>query len=407
MDYVVPEYGLGSIYGFEEMEAIARALQQGSYEGGQLLEDFERQFAEYCSVKHAIGTVSGTMALHLVADALRLTADDEVICTTQTFQATMLPFVARRVNVRLADIEADTLCIDPTKIEPLITPKTRAIYVMHYGGLPCEMDPILELARSKNLKVVEDAAHAAGAQYKGRRIGGLSDFTAFSFGSLKNMVTLGRGGMITTNDDQAADALRSLRGRGLWARRAKRAEAVIGPHRQPEPPYSDHSGDSYTHDCLEIMGAGMNVPMSGPEAACGIVQLRKLDHMNQIRRELAARYARGLCAIDGVRVQPVSEDRHSVYHLFPFFINQKQAGVNHDGLIRALEARGIKINNRFFPCHLAAYMRMAGHGPGECPVCERVWFEEQVNLPISPLHTPKQIDYVIETVADLVRELKR
>jgi len=407
MDYVVPEYGLGSIYDFEEMEAIARALQQGSYEGGQILAAFEQEFAQFCSAKHAIGTVSGTMALHMVAQALRLTERDEVICTTQTFQATMLPFLACRTNVRFADIEPDTLCIDPAKIEPLITGRTRAIYVMHYGGLPCDMDPVLELARSRNLKVVEDAAHAAGAIYKGRRIGGLADFTAFSFGSLKNMVTLGRGGMITTNDDEAAEALRALRGRGIWALRRCRAEPVIGPCRQPDPPYSDHSGDSYTHDYLEILGAGMNVPMSAAEAACGIVQLRKLDRMNAVRRELAERYARGLCAIDGVRIQPVTQERHSVYHLFPFFINETDTGVNHDDLIRGLEARGVRINNRFFPCHLASYMEPMGHGPGECPVCERVWFHEQVNLPISPLHTPKQIDYAIETVADLMRMLRR
>jgi len=407
MDYVLPEYGLGSIYGLEEMEAIARALQQGSYEGGQMLEAFEQEFAQFCSVKHAIGTVSGTMALHMVAQVLRLSEKDEVICTTQTFQATMLPFLACRVNVRFADTEPDTLCIDPASIEPLITSKTRAIYVMHYGGLPCDMDPILELARSRNLKVVEDAAHAAGALYKGRRIGGLSDFTVFSFGSLKNMVTLGRGGLITTNDAEAAEALRALRGRGIWALRRNRAQPVIGPYRQPEPPYSDHSGDSYTHDYVEILGAGMNVPMSAAEAACGIVQLRKLDRMNAVRRELAERYARRLCAIDGIRVQPMTPERNSVYHLFPFFIDQSDTGVNHDDLIRGLEERGVRINNRFFPCHLTAYMRMMGHGPGECPVCERVWFQEQVNLPISPLHTPKQIDYAVETVADLVRTLRR
>lgn len=407
MPYIVPEYGLGSIYGFEEMEAIALALQQDGYEGGWILAEFEKEFAEFCSVKHAVGTVSGTMALHMAAHILDLAEGDEVICTTQTFQATMLPFVARRLTVRFADIEPDTLCIDPATIEPLITPKTKAIYVMHYGGLPCDMDPVMEVVRAHSLPVVEDAAHAAGATYKGRRIGGISDITCFSLGSLKNMTTLGQGGMITTNNDDWAARLRAIRGRGLSGKRKERPEPVIGPYRQPDPHYSDHSGDSYTHDYVEIDGAGMNIPMTGCQAAVGRVQLKKLDSMNAVRRDLAARYAQGLTQIEGVRVQPVTEDRHSVYHLFPFFINQRETGVNHDDLIRGLEAHGVRINNRFFPCHLTSYMRPAGHKFGECPVCERVWFEEQVNLPISPLHKPEQIDYAVEQVAAVVKELRR
>jgi len=407
MDYVVPEYGQGSLYGFEEMEAVARALQQNSLEGGAILEEFEREFAAFVGAKHAMGTVSGTMALHLCAHVLDLGEGDEVVCTTQTFMATMLPFAARRVNVRFADIEPETLCVDPAAVEGRITPRTKAIYVMHYGGLPCDMDPILEIAARHRLPVVEDAAHAPGASYRGRRIGGLSTLTCFSFGSLKNMTTLGQGGMVTTNDDALLARLRALRGRGLSGRRTERPEPTIGPYREPSPRYADHAGDAYTHDWVEIDGAGANIPITGAQAAVGLVQLRKLERMNGIRRELAARYADGLTQIEGVRVQPDREGRQSVYHLFPFFLSQKESGVNHDDLIRGIEARGVRINNRFFPCHLTGYMRPAGHRFGECPVCERVWFEEQVNLPISPLHTPQQIDYAVEVVAETVKELRR
>lgn len=406
MDYVVPEYGLGALYGFEELEAIAHALQQGSYEGGTLLRQFEQEFCDYTGAKHAIGTVSGTMALHLAAHVLDLGPGDEAVCTPQTFQATMLPFLARRVSVRFADIEPQTLCIDPATIEAQISPKTKAIYVMHYGGLPCDMEPIMRIARRHRLPVVEDAAHAAGADYHCRKIGSIADITVFSFGSLKNMTTLGRGGMITTNDERYAERLRNLRGRGFGGRRVKRRTTRIGPYPRPDPPYSDHSGDSYTHDWPEITEAGMNIPMTAAEAACGRVQLRKLDHMNAIRRDLAGRYDQGLTQIEGVRVQPVLPGRHSVYHLYPFFINQRETGVNHDDLIRGLEARGVRINNRFFPCHLTGYMRAQGHRFGECPVVERVWFLEQVNLPISPLHTPRQVDYAVEQVAALVAQLR-
>ncbi|UCH35589.1 MAG: DegT/DnrJ/EryC1/StrS family aminotransferase [Armatimonadota bacterium] len=403
---IVPEYGLGALYDFEEMEAIALALQQDSYEGGWILREFEKEFCEYTGAKHAVGTVSGTTALHMATEALDIGRGDEVVCTPQTFQATMLPFLARQVTVRFGDIEPETLCIDPATIEAQITAKTKAIYVMHYGGLPCDMDPIMKIARRHKLPVVEDAAHASGAEYNGRKIGSIADVTCFSFGSLKNMTTLGRGGMITTGDGKYAERLRDMRGRGFGGRRVKRRTNRIGRYAQPEPTYSDHSGDAYTHDWPEVNYVGMNIPMTGAEAAVGRVQLRKLDRMNGMRRELARRYSEGLTQIEGVRVQPVSPERLSIYHLYPFFISQSETGVNHDDLIRGLEARGVRINNRFFPCHLTGYMRAQGHRFGECPVVERVWFEEQVNLPISPLHKPEQMDYAVEQAAALVTELR-
>jgi perosamine synthetase len=406
MAMVVPEYGLGALYDFEEMEAIALALQQDGYEGGWILREFEKEFCAYTGAKWAIGTVSGTMALHMATHVLDLGPNDEVVCTPQTFTATMLPFLARNISVRFGDIEPQTLCIDAATIEPQITPRTKAIYVMHYGGLPCDMDPIMRIARKHRLPVVEDAAHAPGAHYKGRKIGSIADLTCFSFGSLKNMTTLGRGGMLTTNSDVLADRLRTLRGRGFGGRRVKRRTSAIGPYAKPDPPYSDHSGDSYDHDWHEIEDAGMNIPMTGAEAAVGRVQLRKLDRMNAMRRDLARIYSDGLTAIEGVRVQPMTEERCSVYHLYPFFINQTETGVNHDDLIRGLEARGIRINNRFFPCHVTSYMRTRGHRFGECPVVERAWFEEQVNLPISPLHKPEQMRYVVEQAAQVIAELR-
>jgi perosamine synthetase len=406
VEYLVPEYGVGSLYGMEEIEAVAAALQQETYEGAWLLGQFEQEFASYTGARFAIGTVSCTMALHLVAHVLALGPGDEVICTPQTFQATMLPFLAREVSVRFADIEPDTLCLDPATIEPLISPRTKAIYVMHYGGLPCDMDPILALAKKHGLPVVEDAAHAPGAYYHNRKIGSIADLTCFSFGSLKNMTTLGRGGMITTNNVAFAERLYTMRYRGFGGRSRKRRTTQIGPYRMPDPMYSDHSGDSWTHDWPEVADVALHVTMSGPEAAVGRVQLRKLDQMNKLRQEVAARYQQGLSQIEGVRFQPDLPGRRSVYHLFPFFISQRETGVNHDDLIRGLESRGVRINNRFFPCHLTSYMRPRGHQFGECPVTERVWFEEQVNLPISPLHRPDQLDYAVNQVANVTAALR-
>jgi perosamine synthetase len=253
----VPEYSLGSIYDFEDMEAIAVALQGK----GGLQDKFETEFAEYCGASYAMATVSGTMALHLATAVLRLGPQDEVICTPQTFLATLLPLIERRVRVVFADIEPETLCIDPNTIEDRITDRTRAIYVMHYGGLPCDMDPIMEMAERHGLYVVEDAAHAPGAEYKGRRIGSIAHLTCFSFGSLKNMTTLGQGGMITTHCEELDSGLRAMRGRELWGDRIEKQEARIGPYPQPGLANNDNSGDAYTHDWIEIWGVGHNIPM--------------------------------------------------------------------------------------------------------------------------------------------------
>ena len=407
MDWVVPEYGLGSRIGFEEMEAIARGLQQDGLGGGALLREFELAFARFCGAQHCIATVSGTTALHMVAHALDLGGDTEVICTPQTFQATMLPFLYRRVPVRFCDIEADTLCPDPATVERLITPRTRALYVMHYGGLPCDMDPFLQIAARRGLVVVEDAAHAPGALYHDRRIGGLSHATCFSFGSLKNMTLLGQGGAITTNDDALAARLSTMVGRGLHGERRQRPDRMIGPYREPDPRYADHSGDSYSHDWVSIDAIGANLSPCSVQAAAGLVQLAKLDHMNEIRRSLVARYRQGLGQIEGMRFQAEHPGRQSVYHLFPVFFDQKETGIDHDDLIRAIEARGVRVNNRFFPCHLSSYLRPLGHQFGDCPVTERVWFDQQVNLPISPLHTTEQVDYAVEAIAEAVRSLRK
>lgn len=407
MNYVVPEYGLGATYDFREMEAIARSLQEDGYGGGRYLREFQEKFAAFVGTKHCIATVSGTTALHMVAHALDLGPDTEVICTPQTFQATMLPFLLRGVPVRFCDIEADTLCPDPTTVERLITPRTRALYVMHYGGMPCDMDPFLEIAQRHGLVVVEDAAHAPGAVYKGQRIGGISHATCFSFGSLKNMTLLGQGGAVTTNDDALAEKLSTFVGRGIHGEREERPETTLGPYPMPEPRYRDHSGDAYTHDYVSIDTVGWNLAPCAAQAAVGLVQLAKLDEMNAIRRSLVARYKAGLGQIEGMRFQRETPDRQSIYHLFPIFFDQRETGVGHDDLIRAIDARGVMVNNRFFPCHLTSYMRPQGHKFGDCPVAERVWFEQQINLPISPLHTPAQIDYAVEAITEAVKSLRR
>ena len=206
----VPYAGQGSILGLEEVEAIARTLQQDTLAYGPRRDQFEAEFAAYTGVKYAFTTSNCTTALFLSVQLLDLGPEDEVIVTPQTFWATVRGLQSAGVSLRFGDIDSNTLNLDPKTIEAKITPRTKAIYLVHLGGLMADMDPIMEIAHRHHLFVVEDCAHAPGAEYKGRKAGSIGDIGCFSFHSLKNMSTLGEGGMITFNRDDWAAKVRPL-----------------------------------------------------------------------------------------------------------------------------------------------------------------------------------------------------
>ena len=207
----VPYKGLGSELGEQELVAVKQAMSQDDLCSGVYVEKFEQAFCKYTGAKYAIACSNCTTALELGTAALGLKAGDEVITTPLTFIATSLPLLKRDVKVVFADIDPRTFNIDPAEIEKHITERTRAIYVVHYAGLAADMDTILDLAKKYNLKVLEGAAHASGAEYKNKKVGNIGDITCFSFQSLKNMTTLGDGGMVTTNDKQLEEKIRLLK----------------------------------------------------------------------------------------------------------------------------------------------------------------------------------------------------
>lgn len=403
----VIEHQVGSIVGEEEIQAIRRVICSGeSLAWGPEREAFENDFREYCGARHAIAVSSCTAALHLSAQVLRLGPEDEVVCTPQTFGATTLALVARGVRVRFADINPQTLNIDPATVEAQITGKTKAIYLVHHGGNPADLEAIREIAEGHALPVVEDCAHAVGAEYKGRKIGE-GDLCCFSFQSLKNMTTLGEGGMLTTNNEKWAAEVAGLRSMTIVGESVPRGTDRIGPYVKPDYSLKDHAGDSWDSDWARIEEVGTHYRLSAVQAAVGRVQLRKLDALNAARERVAQRYREALADIPGLRPVTVPNGSRSAWHLYTCFV-ERESGVDRNELIKHLETvHGVEIILRFWPLHLSPAFRAAGHQFGECPVCEKVWFEQQLNLPICAAMQDWEVETVIEALADGMRRLRK
>ena len=400
----VQENQLGSIMGEEEIEAVAQVLRGGGGLSwtGENLWLFEQEFAKYCGVKHAVVVSSCTSALRIATQMLRIRKEDEIITTPQTFHPTIVAAAERGAKIRFADIEPYTLNIDPATIEDKITSKTKAIFVCHMNGNPVDMDPILEISKRHGIVVVEDAAHAPGAEYKGRKIGGIGDITCFSFHSLKNMTT-GEGGMITTNNDRYAQEARELRTMGIIGNRRMKTEKTIGPYKEPVDNLSDHSDGAFRYELTNIEEWGSHARMSEVLAAIGRVQLRKLDSLNAKRIKIANEYNNELSNIRGLRLLKTTNGAKCIYHLYPIFLDRKV--IAHDPYVvgQYLEnEQGIHIIRRFFPIHLLPYMQLQGHHFGECPVAEKIFFEELLNLPICTAMPEDKVEIVIDAVKKTV-----
>jgi perosamine synthetase len=407
-EYKVKEHGIGSYFGLEEIKEIERVLSTAeTLAYGPQRNKFENEFANYCGAKYAIATTSATTALHLTSQLLQLKSGDEIIGTPQTFRATYLSALSRGVKIKFADINGETLNIDPSKIEHLITPKTKAIYVMDYGGNPAEIDKIMEIAKKYNILVVDDAAHAPGAEYKSQKVGSIADITCFSFHSLKNMTTLGEGGMLTTNNPDFMKVAKQLREMDVVGEKIERDDCTIGPYNPLNPSVYDHSMESFTHDFIKINEWGNNFRMSEVQAAVGSVQLKKLDDLNKMRTKIAEHYTEALSKIEGVRVPKTTPKAENVWLLYPCYLDTNIVKCRRNEFIYYLENKGIQIVQRFFPVHLSDYMRYFGHRYGECPVCERIWFEEQINLPINPRLSFEDVNYVVDAIDSAVKYFKK
>ena len=374
----------------EDIAEVVATLRSGWIGMGPRTIQFERDFAAYTGAKHAIAVNSCTAALHLALLAAGVGPGDEVITTPLTFAATANVIEHTGATPIFADIDRRTQSIDPARVAEKITPRTKAIVPVHMLGRPAPMDPLLDLARQHNLVIIEDAAHAVETVYRGRHVGTIGHFTAFSFYANKN-VTTGEGGMLTTDDDAAADHARRLRLHGISKDAWKR-----------------YSSEGFTP--YELVEPGFKYNMLDLTAALGLGQLRRVEENWTIRERLVALYNEGLAEVPGLTIPALelleAGDRHS-WHLYPILIDLDLLNVNRNGFIDALQARNIGSGIHYDALHLQGYYRERyGYTRGSLPNAEWV-AERTVSLPLSPAMVETDVDDVIAAVTDIMQTHRR
>src|SRR5215469_715363 len=371
----------------DDVESVVQVLRSGWLTTGAVAKRFETEFARYVGAANAVAVSSCTAALHLALAAIRLREDDEVILPTMTFSSTGQVVLYCKARPVLVDCEPDSFQLDPAAVERAITPRTRAIIAVHFAGSPADLDPLQDIARRRNLTLVEDAAHALPAGYKGRRIGAIGDITCFSFYATKTLTT-GEGGMVATESPELADRVRILSLHGI-SKNAYTRYSATGTWR------------------YEILEVGYKYNMTDMQAALGLTQLAKCDLMREKREHIAKRYTEALSALDAYETPRVTPDTQHAWHLYVIKVRPGRLTISRDALIEELKQRGIGTSVHFIPLHTHPYYRQnLGYRIGQFPNAER-HFEAAISLPLFPGMTEEETDRVTGTLRDLAAEHRR
>lgn len=365
----------------EDIAAVVEVLRSDWITQGPKVEKFERAVADYCGAKFGVAFSSGTAALHASCRVAGLEPGDEAITTPLTFVATANAVVYCGAKPVFADVCSDTLNIDPNNVDRCIDPRTKVILLMDYAGHPADLEVFLKLAERTGLVVVEDACHALGAEYKGRRVGSISHMTVFSFHPVKH-ITTGEGGMVTTDDVEFARRLRMFRNHG-----------IDSDARQRE------TEGRWSYDMVTL---GYNYRMTDLGSALGLSQLQRLATNLARRREIARRYTAIFKDMPGVIPPTVRPDVISGFHLYPIRLDLAALSVGRDEFLRALRAENVGANVHYVPVHMQPYYRrMLGYRGGEYPVAEEEYLR-LISLPIFQGMSDRDVSDVIEAVRKLV-----
>jgi dTDP-4-amino-4,6-dideoxygalactose transaminase len=383
------ESKFGSTYGDDEERVIVDVLRKYAPTSGSASAQFEKEFAEYCGTKYARACSNGTASLFLSLLGAGVGKGDRVITTPLTWIATAAAGVTLGAEVDFVDVEWESGNIDVTQIEAKITGQTRAILPVHLYGQCADMDTILALGAKHGIAVVEDACHAPGAEYRGRKAGSMGLTGCFSFHEQKNMSTLGEGGMITTNDPDVYERM------SLYRSHCTRVHGASTKYCSLDPmafPVGDRPWWQDFEDC------GYNFRMTDIQAAVGSIQLKKLDAMNQRRIEIADMICEGLDGLAGLTLPVVQPGKRHVFHLFPLRIQAAEFGMTKDQFIAAMIAEhGIKIGTHYIPLHWSTAFQRRGYKRGQFPNTEAL-FEQQVTLPIHPRLMNDAVAYLIDCI---------
>lgn len=363
----------------DDIAEVVDTLRSGWITTGPKARLFEEEFSKYVSAKHAVAVSSCTAGLHLALDVAGVGPGDEVITSIYTFTATAAAILHIDATPVFVDVLPGTLTMDPAEVERKITSRTKAIIPVHLAGHPCEMDQILALAKQHRLVVIEDAAHALPASYRGRRVGSIGDFTVFSFQAVKN-ITTAEGGMITCENDEYIEKLKARRLHGIsrdaWSR-----------HADDRPWYYEVNYPGYKYNMPDLC------------AALGIQQLRKSDMLHAIRSRYAKIYDESFADLEEISLPKPAT---GVEHSWQLYLIQLNAQIDRDSFIAALYRANIGVNVHFIPLHLQPfYSKQFGFKPGDFPRALEA-YERVVTLPLYPRMTETDVADVIGAVRQIL-----
>jgi len=362
----------------KDIKAVSSVLKTDWITQGPKVAEFEKLVANYCKTKYAVAFSSGTAALHAASFAAGISGGDEVITTPITFAADGNCVLYQGGTVKFADIKNDTHNIDPDKIKEKITSKTKALIPVDFAGQPCDLDEIHDIAKEHNLIVIEDAAHAIGSEYKGKRIGGLSDLTIFSFHPVKT-ITTGEGGMVLTNDTDYFEKLNVFRTHGIT--------------KDPQKMEKNEGGWYY-----EMQHLGYNYRLTDFQCALGISQFKKLEQFIKRRREIISIYNKAFGEIKEIITPYEKPDVFSAYHLYVIQLQK----MDRKKVFDALRAENIGVQVHYIPVHLQPYYQEKfGYKTGDFPIAEE-FYKRALSLPLFPKMSNNDVNDVIDAVEKVV-----
>jgi UDP-4-amino-4,6-dideoxy-N-acetyl-beta-L-altrosamine transaminase len=362
----------------DDIASVVEVLKSDWITQGHKVDEFEAKIAKYCGAKHAVAVSSGTAALHIACAVAGISEGDESITSPITFAATANVMVYCGGKPVFADIREDTLNIDPEEVRKRLSSRTKALLPVDFTGRPADLDEIMAIAKERNLVVIEDAAHALGAEYKGRRIGSLADMTVFSFHPVKH-ITTGEGGMILTDNEEFYEKLKIFRHHGIVKD-------------------SPNKGSWY----YEIYNPGYNFRLTDFQCALGISQLEKLGRFIQRRTEIAAKYNEAFAEMPEIITPVEKKNTKAVYHLYVLQLQLERLKTGRKHIFEALRAENIGVSVHYIPVHLHPYYQKEfGYKQGDYPRAER-YYERAITLPIFPKMSNEDVEDVVKAVKKVI-----